>query len=136
MPVDERVWRRWLDRVEITNYHWFWRGPIWKNTGYGAFWYAGESIGAHVMACHLFYGTPIHRPRTEAVNHTCHVKRCVRPSHLLPGTQRQNILDAPWAQVTHCPKGHEYTEANTYIYRGTRNCRRCHAEREAARRGR
>ena len=26
---------------------------------------------------------------------------------------------------THCPLKHEYTEANTYTYRGSRSCRKC-----------
>lgn len=35
----------------------------------------------------------------------------------------------PYATRTHCPQGHEYTEANTYMYRGSRSCRECHRER-------
>lgn len=30
---------------------------------------------------------------------------------------------------THCPRGHEYDEANTKIYRGRRFCRQCKRER-------
>ncbi|MBM4518330.1 hypothetical protein GS491_22690 [Rhodococcus hoagii] len=29
------------------------------------------------------------------------------------------------ANKTHCPKGHEYTDDNTYLNRGRRNCRSC-----------
>lgn len=29
---------------------------------------------------------------------------------------------------THCPRGHEYTPANTRYYHGRRNCRQCAAE--------
>lgn len=29
---------------------------------------------------------------------------------------------------THCPKGHLYTEDNTYLYDGRRSCRECHRE--------
>jgi hypothetical protein len=32
---------------------------------------------------------------------------------------------------THCPRGHEYTAANTYVYKNRRNCRACR-ERTAA----
>jgi hypothetical protein len=31
----------------------------------------------------------------------------------------------PWAEKTHCPNGHAYTPANSYIYRGRRLCREC-----------
>jgi hypothetical protein len=57
----------------------------------------------------------------------------VNPRHLEPVTEAENIRRAPWANVTHCPMGHPYDEANTYVYRGTRNCRRCHADRQLAR---
>lgn len=30
------------------------------------------------------------------------------------------------AKFTHCPQGHPYDEANTYLYRGHRSCRACH----------
>lgn len=33
------------------------------------------------------------------------------------------------AARTHCPKGHEYTEANTYRHGNHRYCRRCNADR-------
>jgi hypothetical protein len=29
---------------------------------------------------------------------------------------------------THCPEGHEYDEANTYMHYGKRRCRACHRE--------
>jgi hypothetical protein len=40
------------------------------------------------------------------------------------------------SHTTHCKHGHEYTAANTYLYRGTRNCRACRraAVRRASRR--
>lgn len=34
-----------------------------------------------------------------------------------------------YANKTHCPQGHEYTEANISWYRGRRNCRICHNQR-------
>ena len=34
-----------------------------------------------------------------------------------------------YANKTHCPQGHEYTEANILWYRGRRNCRICHNKR-------
>lgn len=33
-----------------------------------------------------------------------------------------------YAKRTHCPKGHPYDEANTYVHRGHRYCRACHNE--------
>ena len=38
------------------------------------------------------------------------------------------------APATHCKNGHEFNEANTYLWRGERQCRPCHRIRAAARR--
>jgi hypothetical protein len=35
---------------------------------------------------------------------------------------------------THCPQGHEYSEKNTYFYRGARYCRTCLSKKLEARR--
>jgi hypothetical protein len=41
------------------------------------------------------------------------------------------------SEKTHCPRGHLYDEANTYVTKaGVRHCRTCHREREAARKAR
>lgn len=40
------------------------------------------------------------------------------------------------ASKTHCPQGHPYDEANTYVRDGRRNCRACSKARSAARRAR
>jgi len=47
-------------------------------------------------------------------------------------TRSANVLDTVqhgtnfWASKTHCPAGHEYDSANTYVDRnGARNCRAC-----------
>ena len=40
------------------------------------------------------------------------------------------------AERTHCLHGHEYTEENTYWFRGKRHCRACQREKDAKRRPR
>lgn len=37
------------------------------------------------------------------------------------------------AAKTHCPRGHEYTEENTYEWRGRRSCRACYSARVRSR---
>lgn len=48
---------------------------------------------------------------------------------------RKKMVDATRAykaSITHCPRGHEYDEANTYLNaKGHRICRKCNAERVA-----
>lgn len=56
-------------------------------------------------------------------------------------TRSGNVLDQVQhgthvqARKTHCPQGHAYDEANTYVNRqGKRECRRCHRDRTRQRR--
>lgn len=59
------------------------------------------------------------------IDHLCRVTGCVNPSHLEPVTQAENmrrgvvsIRRSETAKfITHCPMGHEYTEANTATYK-------------------
>ena len=52
------------------------------------------------------------------------------------------VTRARMAAITHCPSGHAYDEANTYVFidkrdgSASRKCRACHAAREAAKRAR
>lgn len=100
-----------------------------------------------------------HRPLLEAeqVDHVCHNwaalrgecsggacfhRSCVNPAHLEAVTQAENLTRSPlfreglrWRnRITRCPRGHEYTEENTRIYRGSRNCRACAREKMGERR--
>src|ERR1019366_4138120 len=62
----------------------------------------------------------------------CPHRRCVNPDHLEVVTPRENaIRNRSFATIfrmtTHCPSGHEYTEANIYRRPGcnSRYCRTC-----------
>jgi hypothetical protein len=121
--------------------------PCWifrkkpTNRGYAQFMMPdGSQPGAH-RAFYEHYVGPI--PVGLTIDHLCRVRRCVNPDHLEPVTRGENVLrgdtiTAANARKTHCPRGHEYDEANTYVCkRGMRHCRTCHQlrqrERKAAR---
>ena len=111
-----------------------WQGPL-HTAGYGK---VGSKGYAHRVAYERAYG-PI--PESHQVDHVadrgCTHRHCVEPEHLEAVTQAENIRRQPnvvrQMAATHCPKGHEYTEANTYVRkRGNgvkRECLRCHYDR-------
>lgn len=113
---------------------WEWSGARDRG-GYGRFTFRGRLHAAHRVAYELFVG-PI--PEGLDIDHLCRVRNCVNTEHLEPVTTRENIVRglAPalaglrMASKTHCPRGHEYTEANTYIApTGGRLCRTCNRDR-------
>lgn len=111
---------------------WQWTGGTEKG-GYGRYsWNLGghrtRTMYAHRIAYELLVG-----PILEGlvIDHLCRNRRCVNPSHLEPVTMRTNTLRgetfaARNAAKTHCPKGHPFDTANTYVNpKGSRMCRAC-----------
>ena len=87
-----------------------WTGSL--NKGYGkACWKLGGkwvTVSAHRIAYFLRYGeTP------PLLRYTCDVRACVEWSHLIPGTQKQNIQDAVSRDRWH-PKGNNHPERNAF----------------------
>jgi hypothetical protein len=78
-------------------------------------------------------------PSGMELDHLCRRPCCVNPFHVEVVTPRINKLRgngvaARNAAVTHCPQGHAYDEQNTYrSKKGSRICRRCAREKQAAR---
>jgi hypothetical protein len=106
--------------------------------GYGWIHVDGKTVKTHRVAWILANG-PI--PEGLGVLHRCDNPPCgeTEPSeaypdgHLFLGTPADNTADMLSKGrhlghlVTHCPKGHPYDEANTYVTaRGHRKCRACH----------
>lgn len=128
------VKRRLLERVVAgPKCCWIWTG--YRNpSGYGQIGWGGRVMLAHRASYEAFVG-PITK---RTLDHLCNTPACVNPKHLRPATDRENILrgDSPSAKnarKTHCAHGHEFTEENTYWFRGTRMCRRCNRDKSNAR---
>jgi len=84
-PLSERFW----PRVDTTGECWLWSGPVSQH-GYGILGVDGERTDAHRVAYALSKG-PI--TAGQVIRHSCDTPRCVRPAHLLEGSQRDNIID-------------------------------------------
>lgn len=106
---------------------WLWSGCTGSG-GYGRVSVGGKQMPAHRFIYELLIGEI---PHGLQLDHLCRVRNCVNPSHLEPVTGRVNILrgEGPCAQharKTHCPQGHPYDAANTYLHKGKyRYCRIC-----------
>lgn len=128
----------------LENGCWEWMGNTAHN-GYGAVTVNKKPQRAHRFSYEYFRG-PI--PSGAILDHKCHPptclegkncphRRCVNPEHLEISTIADNLKpdrSAPRGHyertlLTHCKRGHEFSEDNTRIYRyknkEIRSCREC-----------
>lgn len=125
--TEERFWS-YVDKAGPDGC-WLWTGTR-KATGYGRFYVSPDrrDEAAHRFAYELLVGQI---PDGLHVDHLCRVTRCVNPDHLEPVTQQENNRRQAAAR-THCPNGHPYDEANTYVSKRTgRLCRICSRQKQA-----
>lgn len=98
--------------------------------GYGMMSYRNDMWMAHRLVYKLKVGLI---PAGMFVCHRCDNPGCINPKHLWLGTNSSNQRDAALkgrhqeTKKTHCPRGHVYNAANTYLTprRGLRNCKLC-----------
>jgi hypothetical protein len=113
-----------------------------KTCGYGSVGITIEKVGksytAHALAYTAATGDPWPRRGSGFdLDHLCRNTACCNPEHLEKVTHQENNQRGDHRNVggwgkhkTHCPRGHEYDEANTYIRsNGTRKCRACAREK-------
>lgn len=125
---EEKFW----SRVEKSDGCWLWTGPLHSGgkTGYG---WTGKKL-AHRQAYEYAVG-PI--PDGLQLDHLCRVRLCVRPEHLEPVTQKENIRrgDAPStvaARTGKCQRGHLLSGRNLYVVpaTGAHRCQACVNDRQ------
>ena len=130
------VVERFLAKVDTSGECWLWLAAT-DRAGYGQFKIAGRQVKAHRYAYELLVG-PI--PPGLVIDHLCRVTGCVRPSHLEPVTNRENVRRGdtagsgePQRSRTHCPRGHPYSGDNLYERGGRRMCLQCRRDRWSSR---
>lgn len=113
----------------------------WRWTGATAQGYGTIRIGGRLVPAHRWSWVEANGaiPARLQLDHLCRVPACVRPSHLEPVTQRENILRgeglaAQHARQTHCKRGHLLSGENLYVQPSQPNSRRCRACERARRR--
>lgn len=122
---------RLMSHISKSNDCWLWLGKP-ANTGYGQIGFGKRSErvtrNAHRVVYELLVGEV---PEGKQLDHLCRNRMCVNPAHLEPVTQKENLLrgdtiPAKNAVKTHCNRGHEFTDKNTYRYGSNqRMCRAC-----------
>jgi hypothetical protein len=78
--------KRFWDKVQKTDTCWLWTASKTRK-GYGQFALNGKMVSAHRLSYEDTFG-PI--PTGLKLDHTCHVKHCVKPQHLQPATTKKN----------------------------------------------
>ncbi len=147
----EQIWRRTI--IGRGCECWLWSGPC-NAQGYGqvgAVKPDGNRTTYRVhRAVYEYLVGPIpdgleldhlcHKPIACPGGRTCPHRKCLNPLHLEPVTRGENykrghhtdireITRAYHRTITNCPRGHEYSESNTYMTpRGGRMCRECSRE--------
>ena len=113
---------------------WEWRGDI-GTSGYARMALDGSKTYVHRWSHEFFKGRI---PDGLYIDHLCLNRGCVNPDHLEAVTPAENMRRSVMRERqhrtltgrTHCKHGHDWTEDNTYWYRGGRICRTCRTDRK------
>lgn len=117
-----------FNKIEKTVTCWNWTGEL--RAGYGRYYLGNKRLSAHRYVYEMVNGKI---PEGLQIDHLCHNKACVNPSHLEPVSASENIRRAHQYKAIvypYCSKGHLYDEKNLYVYKNRqgvviRNCRKC-----------
>lgn len=113
-------------RVQLEQSCWIWTAGV-NSGGYGRMLFQGRQWYTHRLAWFLLMG----EEPAEVLDHLCRRRRCLNPDHLMPSTQRENLLRSPATLArqnvdkVRCPHNHVLDGRRTT---GQRYCRTCQRE--------
>ena len=122
MNMKEKLLSRILIRP---NGCWLWVGA---NDGdkdpYGRVVVNGKQRMVHRISYETFVGKI---PDGLQIDHLCRKRLCINPEHLEPVTPKENIRRGltGYRTVTHCKRGHKFSETGYYSKSGIKLCRLC-----------
>ena len=99
------VWRRQDHQC------WPWMASTMKRGGYGQLRDGAKTLKSHRLSWELHFGAI---PENLLIRHLCNNPLCCNPSHLLPGTDKENHSDMQLAGrmfVPESPRGSQHHDA-------------------------
>lgn len=134
LPAKDRFW----SKVEVREVDECWEWLASKNKGYGQFQSQRRPLPAHRVAYQLTFRN---LDPDLVIDHLCGNPGCCNPHHMEQVSRFENVRRGSalgWrGRRTHCIRGHEFTEENTYwLRKNTRVCKKCRRMTEQNRRAR
>lgn len=133
-PIPQRVVDRFLTIIDLGQDPgpcWLWPKSIGSH-GYGQVGWQREDGTRTTTTAHRVAWVAAGHTLTPGmdVHHECFTNPCVNHHHLTEISPSENRRDNLQRTKTHCPQGHEYDQANTYVDpKGHRRCRACNRSR-------